>query len=126
MAVMVMTRQFGAYGNDILDGGNGDDRLTGAGQIDSFVIDMEQGEIDVLTGGAGKDTFTLGGGNNHSGYIGSFYLAAGNSDYALITDFNKDEDKLSIQRPLSRRYFQPRSICRRLISRYRNIFGKEW
>ena len=95
----------GAYGNDILDGGNGDDRLTGAGQIDSFVIDMEQGEIDVLTGGAGKDTFTLGGGNNHSGYIGSFYLAAGNSDYALITDFNKDEDKLSIQRPLSRRYF---------------------
>ena len=62
---------------------------------------MGQGEIDVLTGGAGKDTFTLGGGNNHSGYIGPFYLAAGNSDYALISDFNKDEDKISIQRPLT-------------------------
>lgn len=91
----------GGYGNDIVDGGDGDDRLAGAGALDQFVIDMGQGEIDVLTGGAGKDTFTLGGGNNHSGYIGPFYLAAGNSDYALITDFNKDEDKLSIQRPLT-------------------------
>lgn len=75
-------RLTGAGGNDYLDGGNGRDILNGAGGRCS----VGTGEIDILTGGRGRDVFVLG--NRHSG---AFYLGNDNSDYAVITDFQRND-----------------------------------
>ena len=81
---------FGYYGNDILNGGAGNDRLEG-----SF-ISSGLNEIDRLTGGDGSDTFVLAG-SGGAAYESS-YIRGGNSNYALITDFNLSEDKIELAR----------------------------
>lgn len=77
-------------GNDTLVGGAGNDILDG-----TFGNTRGQPEIDVLTGEAGKDTFSLRDGIVR-GFIGPSYIGAGNNDYALITDFNKGEDVIEL------------------------------
>ena len=52
-------------------------------------------EIDVLTGEAGKDTFSLKDGLVKA-FIVPSYIGSGNNDYALITDFNKGEDVIEL------------------------------
>lgn len=81
---------FGFYGNDTLNGGAGNDRLEG-----SF-ISSGLNEIDRLTGGTGSDTFVLAGAGGAA--FSSSYIRGGNSNYALITDFNKSEDKIELAR----------------------------
>lgn len=54
-------------------------------------------EIDVLTGEAGKDTFSLKDGLVKA-FIVPSYIGSGNNDYALITDFNKGEDVIDLSR----------------------------
>lgn len=81
---------FGFYGNDTLNGGAGNDRLQG-----SF-ISSGLDEIDRLTGGTGTDTFVLAGSGGAA--FSSSYIGGGNSNYALITDFNKSEDKIELAR----------------------------
>ena len=71
-----------AKGNDLVDAGSGDDVLLGFASYDDI-------EIDWLTGGAGEDRFIVG--NSH----GNGYNNAGNSDYALVTDF-EDGDTISL------------------------------
>ncbi|VEP12509.1 Hemolysin-type calcium-binding repeat protein (fragment) [Hyella patelloides LEGE 07179] len=61
-------------GNDLVDAGAGDDVLLGFANHNDV-------EIDWLTGGVGEDRFIVG--NLHS----NGYSNAGNSDYALVTDF---------------------------------------
>lgn len=73
---------FGGLGDDVLDGGDGDDTLQGA-----YTFSTSELEIDFLTGGKGSDRFDLG----HSGK--KFY-ANGSLDFAIITDFSSQEDKL--------------------------------
>ena len=87
----------GSYGNDILDGGDGNDTLIGAGRIDQYTGAVSRGarEIDLLTGGSGADTFVFAGGSARGGG-GPSYRFNGNSDYALVTDFNKSEDIISL------------------------------
>ena len=48
------------------------------------------GEVDILTGGGGRDKFILGDKN------GAYYVGKGNNDYAMITDFNLFQDSISI------------------------------
>ncbi len=48
-----------------------------------------------MTGGSGKDTFQLWGGSGRSG-TNVYYASSANSDYALITDFNPNEDSISL------------------------------
>ena len=88
-------RLYGYTGSDILVGGDGDDFITGA-WIDYPGISPSQstgqGEIDTLTGGAGRDTFHLRGGSARLGGAVAHYNGGGTSDYALITDFNPEED----------------------------------
>ena len=81
---------FGYYGNDILNGGAGNDRLEG-----SFISSGLE-EIDRLTGGDGSDTFVLAGSGGAA--YDSSYIRGGNSNYALITDFNLSEDKIELAR----------------------------
>ena len=99
-------RLFGDEGNDGLDGGSGDDDLYG-GDGDDILIGGDgadllfgtqrgvsaQGEVDVLTGGGGADFFVLGN-ENVTYYNDGDRYAAGLSDYALITDFNSQEDQI--------------------------------
>ncbi len=78
----------GLAGNDILDGSERNDILQGSSLTTA-------GEIDILTGGTGSDSFVLGtparvfydDGNNTSNGAG---------DYALITDFNPNVDVIQL------------------------------
>jgi hypothetical protein len=78
--------------NDSLDGGIGADRLVG---VESELAEFDFGfsEIDTLTGGAGKDVFVLGE-NDVVYYNDGNPQAEGRRDYALITDFVFNQDKL--------------------------------
>ncbi|URD50264.1 calcium-binding protein [Chroococcidiopsis sp. CCNUC1] len=96
----------GSFGNDFVNGEAGDDTVNGArgfsGSIGSGAS-LGLGEIDTLTGGAGKDRFELAGNSAGRDPRGPYYL--GSNDYALITDFNLNEDVIT----LSRNYIQPLS-----------------
>lgn len=50
-----------------------------------------------MTAGSGKDTFILQG-YNPLGQVAPFYVGSGNSDYALITDFNLKDDVIELAR----------------------------
>lgn len=81
----------GNRGNDLLLGGEGNDTIKGTNSTnygggfgDSNPPDYAN-DIDTLTGNTGADTFILGDA------INLYYDNFGNSDYALITDFNPAE-----------------------------------
>lgn len=80
---------FGWFGNDTINGGAGNDKIEGA------FYHSGTDEIDRLTGGSGADTFVLGGGSY--GEVLPFYRGD-NSNYALITDFNKYEDTILLNK----------------------------
>lgn len=82
---------YGDLGNDKLVGGNGNDFLDPTG-----IGFRGEGEIDVLTGGSGADTFLLKSTEVYVGSNGPSYLGKGNKDYALITDFNKNTDIIQL------------------------------
>lgn len=89
---------FGYTGNDILVGGSGNDVINGAGfAYDDFTgaQSFGDGEFDILTGGIGSDTFQLWGGSARGG-VNVYYDSGSTSDYALITDFNTNEDVISL------------------------------
>ncbi|MEO1070474.1 MAG: YncE family protein, partial [Cyanobacteria bacterium J06638_6] len=80
----------GGLGNDLLFGGNDDDLLIGV-QVESLT--PGQGEIDTYKGGQGADTFVLGdalGVHYSDGDVQSM----GFDDYALLKDFNLDQQDI--------------------------------
>jgi Ca2+-binding RTX toxin-like protein len=96
---------FGRAGNDTLAGGIGQDQLFG-GEGNDILIGVnpfatrdnnlngtglnadDTGEIDVLTGGNDRDTFVLGDSSTSTTY----YLGQGDLDYAIIGDFEMQND----------------------------------
>ena len=84
---------YGGLGNDLLFGGAGDDFLWG---VDITLKQPGTGEIDILTGGFGADTFFLGNDTQ------TFYLdvVAGSppnpGSYATIADFSTLEDTITL------------------------------
>lgn len=91
-------------GSDIVFGGNGNDVVSGvefnAGG-DIYIPGL--GEIDTLIGGAGQDKFTLGyvfsGRGRNFPYVcydDNNKKTTGTTDYALIKDFNQNQDKLQL------------------------------
>lgn len=100
---------FGELGNDRLSGGNGNDTLFGeagnnilSGDAGNDYLLAEGSEVDILIGGAGADKFGLATAiaiaNGVTTGKGVTYKSAGNSDYALITDFNLTEDIIQLPR----------------------------
>jgi len=84
---------FGNAGNDKLLGGAGNDTLIG-GEGNDFLDGFSGGqtsELDVLTGGAGSDTFCLG-----DRARGSFYTGNASTN-AVITDFDYRYDYIQAQ-----------------------------
>ena len=75
----------GGGGNDIITGGTGNDILNGT---DSNARGV--GEVDILTGAGGVNTFILGD------KTGAFYLGNGDSDYAFITDYDLTSDRIQL------------------------------
>ena len=81
-----------------LVGGAGDDLINGAGFAYNDTTgpqSFRREEIDTLTAGVGKDIFQLWGGSGREA-IHAYHDAAGNSDYALITDFNPKSDIIKL------------------------------
>ncbi|MEA5578700.1 hypothetical protein [Anabaena sp. UHCC 0451] len=76
----------GLEGNDDIYGGRGNDILVG---VNPFTNKPGKGEIDILNGGVGQDTFVLGNEQN------VFYRGNRLEDYAIIRDFNT-EDKIQL------------------------------
>jgi hypothetical protein len=78
----------GLAGNDILNGSEGNDILQGSSSTTA-------GEIDILTGGTGSDTFVLGTPAKVF-YDDGDEATDGTGDYALITDFNPNVDVIQL------------------------------
>lgn len=101
----------GGEGNDLLKGGKGNDVLWGDSGADTLIgvhpttLRPGKGEQDVLTGGDdhydwwkeqdGKDTFVLGD-RRKAFYDDGKKNNAGKGDYALIRNFNTDEDIIQL------------------------------
>jgi Ca2+-binding RTX toxin-like protein len=80
---------YGRNGNDYLLGGSGHDHLYGGDGNDRLDGYPTSGtESDTLSGGAGFDTFVLGG---------SWGVSYPGSGYATITDFNGQYDWLEVR-----------------------------
>lgn len=80
---------YGGKGNDILYGGVGNDKLFG-GEGSDYLIGFgsnSRKEVDTLTGGSGKDYFSL------SDKLGNVFYK-GSGGYAIITDFEITVDKV--------------------------------
>jgi hypothetical protein len=78
----------GLVGNDTLNGSEGNDILQGSSSTTA-------GEIDILTGGTGSDTFVLGT-PARVFYDDGNDTTDGTGDYALITDFNPNVDVIQL------------------------------
>ncbi|AFY79638.1 subtilisin-like serine protease [Pleurocapsa sp. PCC 7327] len=81
----------GGASNDSLDGGAGSDRLVGVDPSASYGA----GELDVLTGFSDSDTFVLGDASRVF-YSDGDPLTTGESDYALISDFDSSQDIIQL------------------------------
>jgi hypothetical protein len=91
---------WGTSNSDVITGTSGNDRISGVMASGTSPESMGVGQIDILTGGAGADIFVLGDSR------GAFYNDGiknnlGLSDYALITDFTRGEDKLQLRNGFS-------------------------
>ena len=77
----------GTPGNDFLTGTAGNDSISGKGGADTIDgYDGGVGEIDILTGGAGADTFVIDL---------EFYAYSGDG-HAIITDFEVGIDRFDL------------------------------
>ena len=83
----------GGVGNDTLDGGGGNDLLIGIDISNPLVAGIS--EIDVLTGGSGRDIFVLAEAGSLF-YDDGDSLSAGEEDLAIITDFNPNQDFIQL------------------------------
>jgi Ca2+-binding RTX toxin-like protein len=116
----------GGNGNDILVSSNGNDALLGDGGSDLLfgregndrIIGAEssnrgRGEIDVLIGGTGRDTFVLSnfyddGNNIPDGDVINFFNGIdGTGDFARIPDFIVGEDVIQLAGPRSSYQLKP-------------------
>lgn len=111
--------QFESNRTALFTGSTGNDTVTGFGAVtgisgvhagndltivnnDGYINfrggDIGKGQVDTLIGGSGRDTYYLGGGRR----IGSssvytpeaFYIGGGNSDYAVVKNFESGKDNL--------------------------------
>jgi Ca2+-binding RTX toxin-like protein len=84
----------GGTGNDLLNGEAGDDQLNGVESPSLFNL-AGRGELDMLTGGAGADTFFFAA--NGQQFYNDGTIGNGISDFGLVTDFSIAQgDRISL------------------------------
>ena len=83
---------YGEEGNDTLLGGTGSDVLVG---VNSGMSTPGLGELDTLVGGAGSDKFILGDAG-WVGYDDYETTSGGTGDYAIISDFDVNNDVIQL------------------------------
>ncbi|MEO0687929.1 MAG: hypothetical protein AAFY76_23455 [Cyanobacteria bacterium J06649_11] len=87
----------GGFGNDSLDGGEGNDELIGVDPTTAGSgIGFGAGEVDTLTGGAGSDKFIFAD-ETRVYYSDGDPSTTGDSDFGLVKDFNATEDVIQLQ-----------------------------
>ena len=84
-------RMFGSSGSDQLFGAAGDDLLNGWSGLNAAPANPGRGTIDILVGGAGRDTFVVG-----TAYNDGIASTPGNQDYARISDFAIGQDLIQL------------------------------
>lgn len=104
----------GGFGDDLLEGGTGSDVLEGGAGNDVLSGDISvnfyeyKDVVDTLTGGAGTDQFILA--DEYGNFYGIEYseeLEQPINEYAIITDFNIQEDVIQLVKPYPNYYGQP-------------------
>lgn len=83
----------GAGGNDTIDGQEGNDTIIG---VNPYVTTLDVNQIDTLEGGAGNDRFFLGN-NIKVFYDNGKTDTNGINDYALIVDFQANQDVIQLK-----------------------------
>lgn len=89
---------FGGTGSDQLFGASGDDLLNGWSSFNTVPANPGRGTIDILVGGAGRDTFVVG-----TAYNDGIFNTLGTQDYARISDFTPGQDRIQLSRGASYR-----------------------
>lgn len=84
-------RMFGGTGSDQLFGAAGDDLLNGWSSANAVPANPGRSTIDILVGGAGRDTFVVG-----TAYNDGIPSTIGNRDYARISDFVIGQDRIQL------------------------------
>jgi Ca2+-binding RTX toxin-like protein len=87
----------GERGNDFISGRDGNDIIKGAESTN-----LGRGEIDILTGEAGQDTFVL-----DNFYDDGNIFTDGTGDFARISDFKVGEDLIQLSGPRSNYQLKP-------------------
>lgn len=92
--------RWGTTGNDTITGtANRFERISGVLSSGTTAASLGSGQVDVVTGGAGPDEFSLS--EVRSGALRVFYNdntnnRTGTADYLRVADFNRSEDKLRL------------------------------
>lgn len=99
----------GSTGNDTVTSFGAIDSITGVYASDNLTIgndssvnfqsgDYGKGQVDTLIGGSGQNVFYLGGGRPLATIYApeSFYIGGGNSDYALVKNFERGKDYIAL------------------------------
>ncbi|MEM8831446.1 MAG: pre-peptidase C-terminal domain-containing protein [Cyanobacteria bacterium P01_G01_bin.19] len=88
----------GGFGSDSLAGGAGNDRLIGVDPSNpgDELSGFGTGEVDILSGGAGHNTFVLGDEANVF-YDDGDPATVGESDLAFITDFDASRNTIQLK-----------------------------
>jgi Ca2+-binding RTX toxin-like protein len=98
---------YGDKGNDLLIGDDGSDVLNGntPSIFSNEATSLGADEVDTLTGGAGIDFYVLGDANSIY-YNDEDATTSGTEDYALISDFNVEEDFIVLKEDSSDYIFE--------------------